>query len=304
MYAIPDASGSATENALVTTADFITPPFDDPAGYGRIATANALSDVYAMGGTPLCAINLCMFPRELQPEVAKQILDGARTLLVEEGVSLVGGHTVRGAELFYGLSVTGIVPAQRIWRNVEAQPGDALLLTKPLGSGLIVSGARRKLVAESDRAACAARMATTNRRAAEILRRFSIHAATDVTGFGLVGHALGMTRSRRQPFSGSLRLDFAALPVYAGAAALAEAGVTCAGARNNRQAFAERVKLAMPRTAAQEELLYDPQTSGGLLVALPAAAAETAMRALRDAGIEVARIGEAIDRDESPIVVV
>lgn len=256
-----------------------------------------------MGGTPLCALNLCLLPRELEPEVARQILDGARALLVEESVALVGGHTVRGSELFYGLSVTGIVSSRRIWRNVEAQPGDALLLTKPLGSGLIVSGARRKLVAESDRAACATRMATTNRRAAEVLRRFAVHAATDVTGFGLVGHALGMTCSRTQAFAASLRLDFAALPVYAGAEALAQAGVTCAGARNNRQAYADRVKHLAARTAAEEELLYDPQTSGGLLVALPACEAAIALQALVDAGIDAAHIGDVTSCDEAPIVV-
>lgn len=304
VYAIPGTGDTATDSALVTTADFITPPFDDPEGYGRIAAANSLSDVYAMGGTPLCAINLCLLPRELPPEIARQILDSARSLLAQEGVALVGGHTVRSAELFYGLSVTGIVPAQRIWRNVGAQPGDVILLTKPLGAGLVVSGARRKLIAESDRAACAGRMETTNRRAAQVLRRFSIHAATDVTGFGLVGHALGMTRGKAQPWTGSLRLELAALPVYAGAAALAEAGVTCAGARNNHQAFSSRVKLVAPRTAAQEELLYDPQTSGGLLVALPATEAPIALRALADAGIDAARIGEATARDEAPIVVV
>jgi selenide,water dikinase len=248
-----------------------------------------------MGGVPLCALNLCMLPRELPAEVAKEILDGAAALLSEEGVALVGGHTVRGAELFYGLSVTGLVSTSHIWRNVGARPGDALLLTRPLGAGLIVSGARRQLVAESARAACAAQMATTNRRAAEVLRRFPIHAATDITGFGLIGHAFGMTRDATQPVT--LCLDFAALPVYAGAAELAAAGVTCAGARNNRQAFSSHVKLAAPRSAAEEELLYDPQTSGGLLVALPAAAASSAERALRDAGVAATHIGEVIAPD-------
>jgi selenide,water dikinase len=284
VYLLPDAA-----TAVVTTADFITPPFDDPDGYGRIAAANALSDVYAMGGTPLCAINLCMLPPELHLDVAREILDGARALLHQDGVSLLGGHTVRGTELFYGLSVTGSVAADRIWRNVGAQPGDALLLTKPLGAGLIVTAARKKLVDEASQKACAATMATTNRRAAEILRRFDVHAATDVTGFGLVGHALGMTRAGDV----SLQLELSALPVYAGARALAAAGLTCAGARKNREAYAARLSLSAPLSAADEELLYDPQTSGGLLVALPDFQASAAERALFESGIIAARIGVA-----------
>lgn len=214
MYAL---DGEA-QMAVVSTADFITPPFDDPQGYGRIAAANAISDVYAMGGRPICALNLCLFPRELSAEVAKEILAGARAVLAEAGAALVGGHTVRCAELFFGLSVTGLVDPGRIWRNVGAQPGDALLITKPLGCGLIVTGARRGLVPETERLACAAQMAATNRRSAETLRPFGVHAATDVTGFGLIGHALGMARDV------ALELELAALPLYAGAHALAAAG--------------------------------------------------------------------------------
>lgn len=291
MYLLEGLSdgSSSTATAVVTTADFITPPFDDPDGYGRIAAANALSDVYAMGGRPLCAINLCMFPRELDRAVAREILDGARAVLHGDGVALAGGHTVCGPELFYGLSITGVVSAERVWRNIGARPGDVLLLTKPLGAGLIVSGARKKLVSEAARAACAATMATTNRAAAEILRRFNVHAATDVTGFGLIGHALGMTRHETV----ALHIEYGALPVYAGARALAAAGVTCAGARANREAYAAHTSFAAPLSAAEEELLYDPQTSGGLLVALPAAEAGSAERALLDASIGATRIGEA-----------
>lgn len=271
--------------AVVSTADFITPPFDDPEGYGRIAAANAISDVYAMGGRPICALNLCLFPRELSAEVAKEILAGARAVLAEAGAALVGGHTVRCAELFFGLSVTGLVDPGRVWRNVGAQPGDALLITKPLGCGLIVTGARRGLVPETERLACAAQMAATNRRSAETLRPFGVHAATDVTGFGLIGHALGMARDV------ALELELAALPLYAGAHALAAAGVTCAGARANRAAYRDRVRLAGALSTADEELLYDPQTSGGLLVALPAAESAAALHALAEAGVQAARIG-------------
>lgn len=293
----------AAPTGIVTTADFITPPFDDPEGYGRIAAANALSDVYAMGGRPVCALNLCMFPRALDLMIAREILDGARAVLSAVGAALVGGHTVFGSELFFGLSVTGVVDPTRIWRNVGARPGDVLLLTRPLGSGLIISGARRGLTESAERTACAAMMAEPNRRAAEILARFPISAATDVTGFGLIGHALGMARDV------SLRIEFGALPVYAGARRLAAIGVSCAGARANRQAYRERVGMGGAMLApADEEILYDPQTSGGLLVALPEGAALDAERALHDAAIPAARIGEvrAPHREDSaaPLLIV
>jgi selenide,water dikinase len=282
---LPEA---AATTAIVTTADFITPPFDDPEGYGRIAAANALSDVYAMGGTPLCAINLCVFPRELEPAVAREILAGAAAVLAEVGAPLVGGHTVRGPELLFGLSVTGLVDRQRIWRNVGAQVGDQLVLTRPLGAGLVVTAARRGLIAEGDRRACAAQLAQPNRKSAEVLRRFAVHAATDITGFGLVGHALGMVSAV------SIALSIGKLPVYGGARALAAAGITCGGAQANRSAYQPRLQLDTALGAAEAELLFDPQTSGGLLVALPAAETAAAITALAKAGVDAVAIGSVI----------
>ncbi len=289
-------------HALVTTADFITPPFDDPQGYGRIAAANSLSDVYAMGGTPLCAINLCLFPRELDPEVAREILAGARAVLDESGVALVGGHTVHAQELFFGLSVTGLVTPQRIWRNIGAQPEDVLLLTKPLGTGLFVSGMRRRLCgsifSEAEQATCVAGMSATNARAAAVLAGFDVHAATDVTGFGLVGHALGMTRGTTQPVR--LCIDVARLPTYDGALALAAAGVTCGGAKNNRSAYRARLAITGTLSAAHDELIFDPQTSGGLLVALPQAQADAAHHALRQVGCAAQIIGHVEQGSDGP----
>jgi selenide,water dikinase len=288
--------------AVVTTADFITPPLDDPERYGRIAAANSLSDVYAMGGTPICAINLCLFPRELAPESAREILAGAHAVLVEVGVPLVGGHTVHAQELFFGLSVTGLVAPQRLWRNVGAQPGDVLLLTKPLGTGLFVTGMRRRLAgtvfSAAEQAACIAGMAATNARAAQVLRRFDVHAATDVTGFGLVGHALGMTRGTAPRVR--LCIDVARLPLYAGALALGQAGVTCGGAKNNRAAYRAQLAIHGSLDPAHEEILFDPQTSGGLLVALPAEQAEPAAAALREAGGSAHAIGEVEAADAGP----
>lgn len=306
VYLLPQLDGRPGSEgeglALVQTADFITPPFDDPHAYGRIAACNALSDVYAMGGRPVTALNLCAFPRDLEAAVAREILEGAATALAEAGAALVGGHTVYAPELFFGLSVTGLVSPRRIWRNVGARPGDALILSKPLGAGLVVTAARKghALLTEADRLACAAGMATLNARTAAVLADYEVHAATDVTGFSLTGHALGMTRSSDGGEGTiALSIELAALPLYPGARALAESGLTCGGAQNNRRAYRSRVGSTAPLSPAEEELIFDPQTSGGLLVALPMARAEAALRALHDAGIEAAaRIGEVVERGE------
>lgn len=310
VYLLPQPAGSIEGRddglALVQTADFITPPFDDPRGYGRIAACNALSDVYAMGGRPVTALNLCAFPRELEAAVAREILEGAAAVLAEAGAALVGGHTVYAPELFFGLAVTGLVSPRRLWRNVGARPGDVLILTKPLGAGLVVTAARKShaLLTEADRLACAAGMATLNARAAAVFAGLGgehpVSAATDVTGFGLAGHALGMTRGRDGGEGTiALAIELAALPLYPGARALAESGLTCGGAQANRRAYRSRVGSASPLSPADEELIFDPQTSGGLLVALPREQAEAALRALRDAGLEAAAcIGEVVERGE------
>ena len=295
----PDGSAGI---GIVQTADFITPPFDDPEAYGQIAAANALSDVYAMGGRPISALNLCVFPAALAAVAGRAILQGAQRKLREAGAELLGGHTVRGPELLFGLAVTGVVAPDRIWRNVGARPGDALLLTKPLGSGLIVTGSRKGLISEAERRACSIGMATLNRRAAELLATAEVHAATDVTGFGLIGHALGMTRL------GDVALAIAAaeLPAYPGALALAAQGVTCGGAKNNRRAYRDRIEVHGMLSPASTELLFDPQTSGGLLCALPAAEAEAMLTKLRDAGVAARRIGEVRPRPgaaAAPIIV-
>jgi selenide,water dikinase len=284
---------------IVQTADFITPPFDDPEGYGQIAAANALSDVYAMGGRPISALNLCVFPPALAATSARAILRGASAKLREAGAVLLGGHTVRGPELLFGLAVTGVVAPTAIWRNVGARPGDVLLLTKPLGCGLIVTGSRKGLVADAERQACRAGMVSLNRRAAEVLAQFAVHAATDVTGFGLAGHALGMTRLEDV----SLHLKVGELPVYPGALALAAQGVTCGGAKSNRRAYKDRLALQGSLSPAYEELIFDPQTSGGLLCALAAADAEPALAALRAAGVQACRIGEVGARAAAALVV-
>ena len=275
--------------ALVVTADFITPPCDDPRLYGQIAAANSLSDVYAMGGRPLTALALCMFPKALEPEPAREILAGGQDKVNEAGAVVAGGHTVRGEELFYGLSVTGVVDPAQITRNVGARPGDALVLTKPLGSGLVINGMRKGAISEAEARPTLEVLARLNRRACETATAMlpRVHAMTDVTGFGLVGHALGMTAAGGV----SLHVNLSSLPLYPRVRDLHAAGVTTGSTKPNRAHGQGRVRGALD--SFWDALVHDPQTSGGLLVAVDAAAADELVRRLHDAGVEhAARVGE------------
>jgi selenide, water dikinase len=277
--------------ALVVTADFITPVLDDPFRYGQVAAANSLSDVYAMGGTPTVALNLCAFPSALDPAVAREILEGGVSKCREAGAPILGGHTVRNEELLYGLAVTGTVHPDRVVRNVGGRAGEVVLLTKPLGTGLVINGARKGVVAAELLDRAVAQMTTLNRVAAATLARFAPTAMTDVTGFGLAGHGLGMVR----PAGLGLRLEYARLPRYEETEALARAGVTTRSTRTNRESVGAEVRAAAGLQPGQVELVYDPQTSGGLLATVAAARAEECLRALHDAGVSAARIiGEVV----------
>ncbi len=284
--------------AIVVTADFITPPCDDARLYGMIAAANSLSDVYAMGGRPLTALALCMFPKALEPEVAQEILAGGQDKVAEAGAVVAGGHTVRGEELFYGLSVTGVVDPERITRNVGARPGDALVLTKPLGSGLIINGMRKGAITEDEARPTLQLLARLNRAAAEVATSMlpDVHAMTDVTGFGLVGHALGMTRKGGV----SLHVDLPSLPVYPRVRDMVAAGVTTGSTKPNRAPAAPRLRAALDHF--WDELVHDPQTSGGLIIAVEAAAADELVARLHAAGVEhAARVGE-VRASDQPVV--
>lgn len=281
--------------AIVVTADFITPPSDDPRLYGQIAAANSLSDVFAMGGRPLTALALCMFPKALEPDVAREILAGGQDKVVEAGAVVAGGHTVRGEELFYGLSVTGVVDPQQITRNVGARPGDALVLTKPLGSGLVINGLRKGAIDEAGARPTLEVLARLNRVACEtaVAMLPRVHAMTDVTGFGLVGHGLGMTLGGGV----SLHVDLSSLPIYPPARAMHAAGVTTGSTKPNRAHGATRVRG--PLDPFWDALVHDPQTSGGLLVAVDGSVADDLVNRLRDAGVEHAtRIGEVRASDQ------
>jgi selenide,water dikinase len=281
--------------AIVVTADFITPPSDDARLYGQIAAANSLSDVYAMGGRPLTALALCMFPKGLEPDVAREILAGGQDKVVEAGAAVVGGHTVRGEELFYGLSVTGVVDPQQITRNVGARPGDALVLTKPLGSGLVINGLRKGAIDEVGARPTLEVLARLNRVAGETATALlpRVHAMTDVTGFGLVGHALGMTLGGGVAFE----IDLPSLPLYAPAREMHAAGVTTGSTKPNRAHGAARLRGSLD--SFWDALVHDPQTSGGLLVAVDGGVADELVSRLRDAGVEHAtRIGRVRASDQ------
>jgi selenide, water dikinase len=289
------------DRALVQTVDFFTPTVDDPFAYGQIAAANALSDVYAMGGRPLTALAIAAFPKDGERATLAAIFKGGLSKLEEAGVALLGGHTVQDSEIKFGYAVTGEVAPQRVWANAGARPGDALILTKPLGTGIACtalkfSRAPEELVTDAIRA-----MTTLNRRASEILQARPagwIHGCTDVTGFGLLGHASEMAAA-----SGcSIHLDAGAVPLLGGVLELATANVS-GGGRTNRQHFGARVSIAPDVPAELVEILYDPQTSGGLLVALEPTVALETMEALAAEGVPVALIGSAAAAD-GPLVVV
>jgi selenide,water dikinase len=269
------------DRALVFTIDFFPPIVDDPAEFGAIAATNALNDVFAMGGKPLLALSVAALPEELPTEVVRAIFDGADAQVREAGALLAGGHTIRDSEPKYGLAVVGTVAPDGVWPKAGARPGDALFLTKPLGTALVLGGARRGL-ADAHEAVRWMRMLT--REAADVLRPLSPSAVTDVTGFGLAGHAHEMAMR-----SGvRIELEAARLPALAGALDAARAGVSTAGTRNNRAYATLDVGDVAPELV---ELAYDPQTAGGLLVSLPADRGMSLEARFAAAGLFLARIG-------------
>jgi selenide,water dikinase len=273
------------ERALVFTIDFFPPIVDDPEDFGAIAATNALNDVFAMGGVPLLALSVAALPEELPIETVRAIFDGADAQVRAAGAILAGGHTIRDAEPKYGLAVVGTVAPDGIWPKSGARAGDALYLTKPLGTALVLGGAKRGL---ADAAEAVRWMRMLNRDAADVLRRLQPNAVTDVTGFGLLGHAHEMaTRSGVR-----LRVDAGRLPALDGALASARAGVSTEGTRNNRAYATVDVGDIAPELV---ELAYDPQTAGGLLVSLPRDQGPSLEAQFASAGLFLTRIGAVED---------
>jgi selenide, water dikinase len=264
------------EQAIVQTADFFTPIVDTPYEFGAIAAANAMSDIYAMGGEVLFALNLAAFPPDLSPAILSEILRGGADVVRSVGAVIAGGHTIQDKEPKYGLAVTGLVRPDRLLTKGGARPGDQLALTKPLGTGTITTAVKRQVVAAEHLDAAIQSMMRLNRTAGQAALAAGATAATDITGFGLMGHALEMAEAGRT-VQGSVRFRcrFDALPWLPGAWDYARAWVFPGGAHNNHDFYNSHVTYTRPVSDWQETLLHDPQTSGGLLVALPPNRVET-----------------------------
>ena len=284
--------------ALVQTVDYITPVVDDPFLYGQVAAANSLSDVYAMGGRPLTAMNLCNFPaKNIDKTSLRKILEGGFSKIREAGATLVGGHTVRDDELKYGLSVTGVIDPRRILTNAAARPGDHLVLTKPIGTGVIITGYRRGLASDALLERAVGWMATLNKVACETMLEFEPHSCTDITGFGLGGHALGMAKASNV----RMRMRFNDLPKYQESLELIGQGVGTSVTSANLEVVQGHVTFSGAFDEDEKWLVVDPQTSGGLFISLPAAQAPLLVARLRERGNTVAAVvGEVIAADGRP----
>ena len=288
----------ADDRALVQTVDFFTPVVDDPVAYGRIAGANALSDIYAMGARPLTALAIAGFPKEADRNVLGDILRGGLQALTEAGVALMGGHTVQDQEIKFGYAVTGEVDPAQMWTNSGANAGDRLILTKPIGTGVIATAIKFGRVEDTIASAAIATMIELNRAAAEALAGLpggSVHACTDITGFGLIGHASEMARA-----SGCVvEIDVDAVPVLEGALDLVDRN-TPGGGRTNLAHFTDWVDPSRYRADSRRvQLLYDPQTSGGLLASVAPGAFQAAMDALARAGVTAWAVGRTVEAARS-----
>jgi selenide,water dikinase len=273
--------------AILGTLDFFPPLVDDPVAYGEIAAANALSDVFAMGGRVLFALSIAAFPEDFPKDAMAAVFEAAAGKVREAGGVLAGGHTIRDPEPKYGLAVIGAAHPDRLFRKGGARPGDVLLLTKRLGTGLLVSGRRQGRTSDTDLDAAIEQMRTLNRAASEVLLRYGVRGATDVTGFGLLGHGLEMARA-----SGArLLFEAAALPSLGGALDLARAGVETGGAAHNRRFTGPALELGAAIDPAVVTLAHDPQTSGGLLAAVPPTALAAVESDLAAAGVSSWRVG-------------
>jgi len=277
------------ELALVQTVDFFTPIVDDPYSFGQVAAANAISDIYAMGGKPLTALNIVAFPiRTLDKDVLAEILRGAADKSKEAGITLVGGHSIDDNEPKFGMAVTGLVHPDRVLTNAGAKPGDKLILTKPIGVGILTTSIKKDQLNDEEVKRVTEVMASLNRKAAETMERFEVHACTDVTGFGLMGHSLEMAKG-----SGvGIRIHYGQVPVLPRVRELAEAGFVPGGTKNNYAHVQDSVAYDDTLDQIAQWILCDAVTSGGLLIAVAGEQAEELLTALRNAGVEAGIIGE------------
>ena len=294
------------EMALVQTVDFFTPIVDDPHTFGQIAAANALSDVYAMGGKAVSALSIVGFPDKGDPEILEQIIRGGLSKMAEAKCSVIGGHSIRNDDIQFGYAVTGTIHPQRVWRNVGARAGDVLLLTKAIGTGVLSTALKKDRVAAANLEASIASMSQLNRAASEALQELQekagatqpIHAVTDVTGFGLLGHAreMALGDSARGIEAVSFEIDHSTVRYLPGALEAAREGFLPGGLKNNRDFIGDCVRFAESVPQEYRDLFFDPQTSGGLLIAISPESAEAAISGLDRHGVSARRIGKVIPK--------
>jgi len=287
------------KRAIVQTVDFFPPIVDDPYYFGQIAAANALSDIYAMGGTPLTALNIVGFPPKMNPKILTEILRGGSDKIDEANAVTVGGHSIKDGELKYGVSCTGIVDIDKIVKNDNAQPGDRLFLTKPLGTGIITTAIKKGMASKEDADEVVRVMAELNRKAAELMVRNGAHAATDITGYGLLGHTFEIAEAS----GASIRIDFNSLPLLNNVLQYAKDGALTGGANANRDYIEKKVQLSEKLTKPETDLLFDAQTSGGLLIAMPEKSAGAFIKDAENSGLSVFEIGLVVEKDTFAITI-
>ena len=286
------------DTALIQTTDFFPPIVDDPYLYGKIAATNALSDVYAMGGEPKLALNIVCAAESMAEETIRQILRGGYDAAYDAGAIITGGHTIRGAEPIYGLAVSGFVHPQKVLTNSNARPGDVLILTKPLGVGIITTGSKADMVDQAVMERIYNQMATLNKTARDIMVQYDVHSCTDVTGFALLGHSFEMA----QGSNCTIHIQAENVPYHPEALELASMGFIPAGAYRNREYAQAGVAVRGNISRAMEDILYDPQTSGGLLFAIAAKEAESCLSQLRRSIPEAAIIGYVTEKEDAYII--
>jgi selenide,water dikinase len=286
--------------ALVQTLDFFTPIVDDPFDYGRISALNSINDVWAMAGTPITAMAITCFPKSgVDPAILTQIMRGGLETLNRYGVTLIGGHSVDNAQIMFGYSVTGVIDPNKVARNAGAQPGDLVILTKPIGTGVISTGIKKERASEAIVTASVATMLTPGKFAAEAMREFDVKGATDVTGFALLGHAWEMACASKV----TIEIFACAVPLLDGALELATAGMLTSGDKTNREYVGADVEIASSVDANLLKLLFDPQTAGGMLIAVAEDKAEALLGKLRENYPQAQIIGRVSPRDSRSIVV-
>jgi selenide,water dikinase len=302
--ASPDDAGVyklSDDLAIIQTIDFFTPIVDDPYTFGQIAAANALSDVYAMGGKPLTAMNVVCFPvKTLEISILKDILRGGVDKILEAGVLLIGGHSIEDNELKYGLSVTGTVHPEHLVTNSGARKGDKLVLTKPLGTGIISTAVKKKAASEAVAGEVARTMASLNRKASELMQEVGAHACTDITGFGLIGHATQIAQNSEI----GVVISSGSIPLLPGAEEFAKRGLAPGGLQRNREFYSCTVVIEKQVPSHIQDIMFDAQTSGGLLISVASSKANRLLEKLLQAGVkDAAIIGEVIDEPKGMVTV-